>query len=64
MASIFSGPKGTKAYLDNQVAKSTVDAAKYEAVGDLSKAAQATESAAKAKVASAQMTQQIIESNK
>ncbi len=63
MASL-SGPQGTKAYLDNQAAKSTIEAAKQAAAGNDAKAAQASAVASEASLASAQMNQQIIESNK
>ena len=64
MASIFSGPKGSKAFLDNQAAKATIDAAKYSQAGDDAKASKASAVADEANLASAQMNQQIIESNK
>ncbi len=60
----LTGPKGDKAYLDDQVAKSTIEAARYAAAGDDAKAARASAVAAEASLASAQANQQIIESNK
>jgi hypothetical protein len=64
MTAMFSTPKNTKAFLDDQVGKSTIEAAKYAQAGETAKAERASEIAKKASLASAQMNQQIINSNK
>ncbi len=61
MVSIFTNLQGEKALLDKQARDSAANAAKEYAAGNVSKGQQQSDAAAKANVASAQLSKQIAE---